>query len=141
CVATLQDNYNGAASGYLWYASAGLPPTLNAPRNNYGFGAQIFSDGESRSLAHNASYIFARQVSSVYPIYHITNNNTRLANGIFTNDGTNLDLTNGLSTSIAYGDGADPATDDKVNIWIDTDGCINVKNYINATIVFSLSVR
>jgi hypothetical protein len=143
CIAVLQNNFVAyTTTAVLWNAAAGLPPTLKNPfGNNYFNGYTSSPEGEGVSLVDDASYIFAPRESGTFNIYVITSNINHHACGIFAHDGAALDLTGGVSTSIAYGDAVNPDTDGKLNVWRDANGCINIKNRAGSTRKFSLSVR
>jgi hypothetical protein len=147
CIAVLQNNklYNWTGSEKLWKTDTGLPPILKDPKNNgYWNGISAPTDGQSVSLADDASYTFAPMENGLYPVYMITSSYARTANGVFTHDTyTNaiLDLTGSTSTNIAYGSGSNPDTDNKLNVWVDANYCINIKNRLGSTRSFNLSCK
>ena len=144
CTLIAQNNYVVIAGNQvLWTADAGDPPLLKTPVNNSGLNAVYFAvNGEGVSVADDASYIFARQLSSsIYGIYSLTSNFNDTAQAFFACDtDTQIDLTNGLSTSVVYGNAANPDTDGKLNVWT-SDNRINIKNRLGSTRLFSLSAK
>lgn len=123
-------------------ANSGLTETSEVMRA-LAYGGPGLRDGgrmciESLSLIDDASGAFtARNYQSGIGLYVISANSARTAQGLFAHDGTALDLTAGVATDIAYGNGSNPDTDGKLNVWMDS-GAINVRNRLGAPRVITL---
>lgn len=130
-------NSSGAT---LWKAFTGNPPTLIQCGNNPNFnGAATYDLGESVSLVDDASYVFANHGATTMGIYAIKNNFNQTSQALFIFHSTIIDLGGGLTTTVAYGNGVNPDTDGKLNVWRDANGRVNIKNRLGSTRIFTLN--